>query len=93
MVGPTFKLAEASKNVHELDPSAFPNSLKQMVHCRVLIPLSMFTSQSLNIIYVNVGDYLKKNTGLSAGKYVFNLDLFPNEDLLTEQPFFQAYRN
>ena len=30
--GPAFKLSEASKNIHELDPSAIPNVLKQMVH-------------------------------------------------------------
>jgi len=93
-VGPAFRLSEASKNVHELDPSAIPNALKQMAHYRVFIPLSMFTSQSLNIIRDNVADlYMKKKTGLSAGKYVLNSDLFPNEDSLTEQTFFQAYRN
>jgi len=37
--------------------------------------------------------YTKKKMGLSAGKYVLNSDLFPNEDSLTEQTFFQAYRN
>jgi len=31
-VGLAFKLSEASKNVNELDLSAIPNVLKQMVH-------------------------------------------------------------
>jgi len=93
-VGPAFKLSEASKNVHELDPSAIPNALKQMAHYWVFIPLSMFTSHSLKIIRDNIGDlYMKKKTGLSAGKYVLNSDLFLSEDSFTEQTFFQAYRN
>jgi len=54
--GPAFKLSEASKNVHELDPSAIPNVLKQMVHYRVFIPLLMFTSQSFSIICDNIRD-------------------------------------
>jgi len=53
----------------------------------------MFTSQSFSIIHNNIGDlYTKKKTGLLAGKYVLNSDLFPNEDSLTKQTFF-AYRN
>jgi len=65
--GLAFKLSEASTNVHELDPLAIPNALKQMVHYRVFIPLLMFTMQSFNIIHDNVGDlYMKKKTGLSA---------------------------
>jgi len=31
-VGLAFKHSEASKNVHELDPAAILNTLKQMVH-------------------------------------------------------------
>src|SRR5882724_7090238 len=53
--GPAFKLSEASRNVHELDPSAIPNALKQMAHYWVFIPLSMFTSHSLKIIRDNIG--------------------------------------
>ena len=53
----------------------------------------MFTSQSFNIIHYNIGDLYTKKTGLSAGKYVLNSDMFLNEDLFTEQTFFQAYRN
>src|SRR5882724_869735 len=54
----------------------------------------MSTLQSLSVIHDNIRDlYTKKKTGLSTGKYVLNSDLFPNEDLLTEQTFFQAYRN
>jgi len=94
VVGPAFSLSEASKNLHELDPSTIPNALKQMAHYRVFIPLSMFTSNSLKIIRDNVGDlYTKKKTGLSAGKYILNSDLFPDEESLAEQTFFQAYRN
>ena len=92
--GPVFKLSEALMNVHELYPSAIPNALKQMAHYQVFTPLSMFTVQSFNVIHDNVRDlYMKKKTGLSAGKYVLNSDLFPNEDTLTEQTFFQPYRN
>ena len=36
---------------------------------------------------------MKKKTSLSAGKYVLNLDCFLVKDTLTEQMFFQAYRN
>ena len=34
-----------------------------------------------------------KKTSLSAGKYILNSDLFLSKDTLTEQTFFQAYRN
>jgi len=92
-LGPAFKLEEASKNVLELDPSVIPNALKQMAHCRVFI-LSMFTMHALKSIHDNIGDlYTKKKTGLSAGKYVLNSDCFPDENMLTKQTFFQAYRN
>jgi len=91
---PVFKASEALKNIHELDPTAIPVGLKQMAHYRVFIPLSMFTTDALKRIRDNVGDlYTKKKTGLSAGKYILNSDLFPSEDTLTEQTFFQAYRN
>jgi len=93
-LGPAFKLEEASKNVLELDPSIILNALKQMAHCRVFIPLLMFTTQALKTIRDNVGDlYTKKKTGLSAGKYILNSDCFPDKNTLTEQTFFQAYRN
>jgi len=94
VLGPAFSLDEASKNIHELDHSAIPNALKQMAHCRVFIPLSLFTTQALKAIRDNVGDlYTKRKTGLSAGKYILNSDCFRSEDSLTEQTFFQAYRN
>jgi len=80
--------------LHELDLSAIPDALRQMVHYWVFIPLSMLTSYSLKVIQDNVGNlYMKKNTGYSAGKYILNSDLFPDEDSLTEQTFFQAYRS
>jgi len=67
-LGWAFRLKEASKNIHELDPSIIPSALKQMAHCRVFIPLK-FTTQSLQTIRVNVGDlYTKKKTRLCAGK-------------------------
>jgi len=88
VLGPAFKLDEASKNIHELDPSVIPNALKQMAHCRVFIPLSMFTTQALKTIHDNVGDlYTKKKTGLSVGKCVLNSDCFLSEDTLTKQTF------
>jgi len=43
-VGPTFKASEAMKNIHELNPTAILNPLRQMAHFRVYIPLSMFTT-------------------------------------------------
>src|SRR5882724_11726101 len=49
-LGPAFRLKEASKNIHELDLSVILSALKQMAHCRVFIPLSMFTTQSLQMI-------------------------------------------
>jgi len=94
VIGPAFRLEEASKNAHELDPTVIPSALKQMAHCRVFIPLSMFTTQALHKIRDNIGDlYTKKKTGLSAGKYILNSDCFLDENTLTEQTFFQAYRN
>src|SRR5882724_4388869 len=60
----------------------------------VFIPLTMFTSELLRTIHDNVGDlYTKRKMGFAAGKYNLNSDLFPNENILTEQTFFQAYRN
>ena len=89
VLDPTFRLEEASKNAHKLDLSVILNALKQMAHCRVFIPLSMFTTQSLEMISNNIGDlYMKKKTGLSARKYVLNPDCFLTEDALTEQTFF-----
>jgi len=35
----------------------------------------------------------KKKTGLSAGKYILNSNLFPTENTLMEQTFFQVYQN
>jgi len=94
ILGPAFRLDEASKNIHELDTSIIPNALKQMAHCRVFVPLSMFTTQSLHRIHDNIRDlYMKRKTRLSAGKYILNLDCFPGKDTLTEQTFFQVYRN
>jgi len=93
-LGNAFKLEEALKNIHELDLTVIPSALKQMAQCRVFIPLSMFTTQSLQLIHNNIGDlYTKKKTGLSAGKYILNSDCFLTEDTLTEQSFFQANRN
>jgi len=83
--GLAFKLSEASMNIHELDLSAIPNVLKKMAPYPVFIPLLMFTTQSFNIICDNMGDLYMKKTGLLAGKYVLNSDLFPNEDMLTER--------
>jgi len=93
-LAPAFKFEEALKNILELDPSVILNALKQMAHCRVFIPLLMFMMHVLKTIRDNVGDlYMKKKTGLSAGKYVLNSDCFPDENMLTKQTFFQAYRN
>jgi len=51
-------------------------------------------TQALKVLHDNVGYlYMKKKAGLSVGKYVLNSDSFPNEHTLTEQIFFQAYRN
>ena len=76
-LGQVFRLAEASKKMHELEPSTIPNVLRQMVHYRIFTPLSMFTTNSMNMIHNNVGDlYMKKKTGSVAGKYVLNSDLF-----------------
>jgi len=73
MVGSDFKLSEAAKNVHELDPTSIPKALKQMAHYHILIPLLMFTTQSLKISHDNIGDlYMKKKTRLSATKYILN---------------------
>jgi len=66
-VGLTFKESEAMKNTHELDLTAIPNTLRQMAHFRVYIPLSMLTTDALKKIRDNVGDlYTKKKTSLSA---------------------------
>jgi len=93
-MGTTFKAEEVVKNIHELDPSSIPNVLKHMAHLHIFIPLMMFTSESFRIICDNVGDlYTKRKTGFAAGKYILNSDLFPNENTLTEQTFFQAYRS
>ena len=43
----TFKASEAMKNAHELDPTAIPNTLRQIAHFRVYILLSMFTTDAL----------------------------------------------
>jgi len=92
-MGSTFKAEEAMKNIHELDPSAIPNALRHMAHLRVFIPLSMFTSDSLRVICDNIGSlYTKRKTSFAVDKYILNSDLFPKEEL-TEQTFFQAYRN
>ena len=89
ILGPAFRLDEASKNVHELDPSIILNALKQMAHFRVFVPLSMFTTQSLHRIHDNIRDlYTKRKTRLSARKYILNSDRFPGKDTLTEQTFF-----
>ena len=93
-MGPVFKLSEASKNLHELEPSAIPFILKQMAQYLIFTPLSMFTTKSMDIIRNNVGDlYTKKKTGSAVGKYVLNSDLFPSKENLTKSMFFQAYRN
>jgi len=92
--GPVFKLSEASKNRHELELTTIPFTLKQMAQYRIFTPLSMFTTASMDVIHINVGDlYTKKKTGSAARKYFLNSDLFPGEESLTKTMFFQAYRN
>jgi len=59
-IGPAFKLQEAPKNIHKLDPTVIPSTLKQMAHCRVFILFSMFTTQSLQMIHDNIGDLYKR---------------------------------
>jgi len=91
-LGPAFKLSEALKNTHKLDPSMIPNALRQMAHYRLFVPLSMFTTQALKMIWDNTGDlYMKKKTGLSVDKYVLNSDQFPSKDTLTKQTFFSSH--
>ena len=54
----------------------------------------MLTTDAMNTIHNDISKlYMKKKTGLSAGKYTFNPDAFPGEDMLTKQIFFQALKN
>ena len=84
-VGPIFKMAQVMKNMHELNPESIPNALRQMAYHHIFILLSMLMADSMNTIHDNISNlYTKQNTGLSAGKYILNPNIFPCKDTLTK---------
>jgi len=64
-----FQTREASKNIHELDPSIILSAPQAMAHCRVLIHCPWSQLNLCRQSMFNIGDLIhEEKTGLSARK-------------------------
>src|SRR6266481_6700452 len=84
----------AIKNSPDLEPDVLPDTILHMAHNRIYIPLSLLTITALNQIQLNHNVKFRKiSFGNSAGKTSIDEASFPPEDSLTENNFWQAYKN
>ncbi|KAF8581328.1 hypothetical protein K439DRAFT_1619117 [Ramaria rubella] len=91
-LGPIYKLANISKNEHQLDPKGIPNAVLQMAHSEVYIPLLMLTTSSLNRICNNDNIKFVKVPN-SIVHQTLNPTQFSSEDSLSSDDWAQAYHN
>lgn len=75
-----------------MDSHTILNLILQMAFLMLYIPLSLPTTAGLDKIQFNDGlKYQNFVFGNGAGKHTLDISLFPNELLLSETEFWQAY--
>jgi len=90
---PIYKFDKIVSNPYHLDSLGIPNALLQMAFNKIFIPLLMLTAALMNRIRYNRSlKYHKIAFGNGTGKYSLDESSFPDELMLNESEFWQAYR-